>query len=57
MILVSYFQFYFLCDSASFVKTSIDVSGSSWSNEWGSRDIKLFGKLVVNEVFCGTAVH
>ena len=57
MILILYFQFYFLCDSASFVKTSINISGSSWSSEWGSGDVKFFNKSVVNEVFYNTTIH
>ena len=57
MVLMSYFQFYFLCDFASFVKTSIYVSDNSGSWKWDSGDVKSFNKSVVNEVFCGTTVH
>ena len=57
MILMSYFQFYFFCDFASSVKTSINIYGSSWSSKWGSGDIKSFNELMVDEIFSGTAVH
>ena len=57
MVLMLYFQFYFLCDFARFVKASIDISGCSKSWKWGSRDVELFNKLVVDEIFCGTTVH
>ena len=57
MVLVSCFQFYFLCDFARFVKASINVSGSYWSSEWGGRDVKFLDESVVDEVFCGSAVH
>ena len=57
MALVSYFQLYFPCDFARFVKTSINVSGSSWLSEWDGRDVKFLDESVVDEVFCGSAVH
>ena len=57
MILILYFQFYFLHNSVSFVKISINISGSSWLSEWGSGGVMFFNESVVNKVFCGTSVH
>ena len=57
MVLVLYFQFYFMCDFARFVKASINISGIPWSSEWGGRDVKLLDESVVDKVFSGSTVH